>query len=385
MEVRNTQLHYKLQVLFGDVRVANAGEERLVVDKVYRHGGQEITLTETVRAGEEYFIDCPFCNDTRKRLAVNHNYGVWDEERESWNEHLLYCFNEGCHKDYNNRHHFYTRVMVCAFHLRRPNAGFQTAAQGRGHSFGLHQRKESVESLYPARLPQNLVPVNQLHPDHPAAVYLRKRGFDPDDLTKSWQVSYCESDPTCSPAIYHRIIIPVYQPMEVVPATGEMADEILAGWQARAVGDDQPDSPKYLFAQHFRKSKALYGLIEAYRENGPVIICEGATDVWRLRNNAIALFGKACSRKQEMLIHEYFERRPLVVLLDRDAEDEAIELHDNLAHARYCAENPSPVVIAKVPDGFKDPGDCPRDQLMESIQAALGRAPKGGNMPRKDE
>ena len=124
---------------------------------------------------------------------------------------------------------------------------------------------------------------------------------------------------------------------------------------------------KYLSAAGMAKSKLLYGLPQASYSRGPLVIVEGASDVWRLRTNALALLGKSLSDTQRSLICRWFAHRPLVVFLDRDAGDEALK------HLRACAGHLAPVVVATLPDGRKDVGECTRAEAWDAVAASLGK------------
>ena len=84
-------------------------------------------------------------------------------------------------------------------------------------------------------------------------------------------MQFCELSVSAQPNPSRRLVIPIYD-----------ADERLAGWQARYVGDCPPEVPKYLSCKGMKKSQLLYGLAEAMAHDRPVVIVEAPTDVWRL-------------------------------------------------------------------------------------------------------
>jgi DNA primase len=55
------------------------------------------------------------------------------------------------------------------------------------------------------------------------------------------------------------------------------AEQHLAGWQARYVGDCPDSVPKYLSCKGMKKSQLLYGLPTAVASQGAVVVCEGPT------------------------------------------------------------------------------------------------------------
>ena len=60
----------------------------------------------------------------------------------------------------------------------------------------------------------------------PHSAYLRQRNFDPAALWETWRVQFCELSVGAQPNPSRRLVIPIYD-----------ADQRLAGWQARYVGD----------------------------------------------------------------------------------------------------------------------------------------------------
>ena len=106
-----------------------------------------------------------------------------------------------------------------------------------------------------------------------------------------------------------------------------------------------------------QKSRLLYGLPQAVKAKGPVVVAEGMADVWRVGPGGVALFGKSISPVQIKLILRHLRGRPIVVLLDGDAEDEAKKVCGLIRQARLQADN-APVVVGKLPAKRKDPGEC---------------------------
>jgi DNA primase len=144
------------------------------------------------------------------------------------------------------------------------------------------------------------------------------------------------------------------------------------------VGDGQP---KYLSAAGMKKSQLLYGLPQAVQTEGPIVICEGVTGVWRLMTNGVAIFGKSLSAHQPALTLRYFPNRPLVVFLDPDADDEAQEAVRALRMSRRAADNSSSVVIASPPAGREDIGACRFEEVWRQVADALGVP--GGKLLRR--
>ena len=134
---------------------------------------------------------------------------------------------------------------------------------------------------------------------------------------------------------------------------------------ARALS--QNDLPKYLFARGFRKSEYLYGLHAVATSRGPIVVVEGATDVWRLGRNAVGLFGNSISKKQIELLIIHARARPIIVLLDRGMENQAGQIASKIESARRLQGDTASVKVAEIPADYEDPGDCPRDLLWQHL------------------
>ena len=141
----------------------------------------------------------------------------------------------------------------------------------------------------------------------------------------------------------------------------------LAGWQARYIGDCPDDVPKYLSCKGLKKSQLLYGLPAAVGLQDAVVVVEGPTDMWRLGPGAVALFGKDMSLHQQELLDRFLPGRPVVVFLDRDAQDKAAELQ------RTLLKRGRVTVLAGLPDGRDDVGACTTEEAWQQVGLALER------------
>src|SRR3954467_12360719 len=90
----NPALYTRLQEEFGYVATAHAGVAANV-----RYGpdafSDKIKLQLT-SSGEYYRVNCPYCNDSRARLWINHIWGVRDEITGTANLWAAICYNENC-------------------------------------------------------------------------------------------------------------------------------------------------------------------------------------------------------------------------------------------------------------------------------------------------
>ncbi len=366
-EFKNPELHEALQREFGTVLITDNGQA-FKLDPTpgieYRNGKVSLKQ-EVLYYGETYRVSCPFCNDTRHRLWIPYMWAEEDEETGRDNLHLATCFNEECLKEYDNREEL--REMVWPLGRSGPDAPEQTLAK----------QPAGVGAIPPPAIvmPTHLTRIDHLPQDHAAAAYLIGRGFDPAELWARWRVSYCTSSPDSRPTLLRRILYPIHGARIGVDDAGNRSLIVeRAGWQARAIDRKSGRAEtKYLTAQGMAKSKALYGLPQAVYTGGPVVVVEGPTDVWRLRTNAVAILGKDASPHQRQMIIRWFKRRPVVVLLDRDAGDRAIQLRGALLTLRALAADHAQVAVAALPDGRNDVGECTYEEAWAAVATALGK------------
>lgn len=356
MRPLNPRLYEVLVCVFGTVRVTNEGMPRQVSHRPNWHRRGKLRA-EQVTAGEQYFVACPFCHDRRGRLSFSHCWGVRDHVTGDDNLHLVHCFNEDCVKTRETQ--LELKKMLGLDAHARPQ---EMAVPALGIAGSLPTASPSDRQM----LPENLVPIDELARGDAAAAYLTERGFDLRYLRSHWQVSYCDQSSAPPPTFANRIVIPVYSS---VGENCQCNSGTLAGWYARAIGA-AGCSPKYLGCAGMKKSQLLYGLPIALESQGPLVICEGPTDVWRLQSNAVALFGKIASETQLRKIAMLAGERPVVLFLDADARSEA-ELLRRRLRALLSSRSSSLVAIADLPAGVKDPGDCTTEQAWEQVKKAL--------------
>ena len=359
MEPLNPLLLAMLKDAFGHVRISNDGVPFRAVyrpDWFYRKGKLKANVVEF---GETYNVSCPFCSDTRKRLSICHQWGMRDARTHDDMLHLVRCYNESC---------LATREAQKELHAMVYPRGV--------HGQTMQVPLKPVKAVPPPpviamRLPSGC-PLSELPKGHPAIQYLRQRHFDPASLERQWKLFCCMANPDQDgnprPNFYSpRIVVPVYTLSEVLFDEGDRKHKRrLAGWQAREI-DEHSVMPKYLTACGTKRNELLYGLPQAIRTEGPIVIVEGVTDVWRLETNAVALFGKTISDAQHKLLLRHVADRPIVVMLDQDAQQESQRVAKVLRAGRPGAS----VVVARLPRNRKDPGECTHDEAWGAVKRAL--------------
>ncbi len=347
----NPTLFRRLTEVFRHVRVSNPGQPAVIhyqPDWQYRRGRLR---PRVVGYGETYYVSCPFCTDIRRRLGISHRWAVDDRETYDDMLHLAHCFNEEC---------LATREMQKKLHAMVYPQGMY----GRAMKVELPR---SVQPAEPAPEPEFHLPphtpLSELPAGHPAIRYVRKRGFNPKMLARRWGVVYCEENRGPSPHFLEpRIVIPVYAPR----AWDDEQPARLVGWQARSIGRSIHRMPKYLSALGMRRNDRLYGLPQALKTQGPIVIVEGITDVWRLERRGVGLFGKVMSQAQVRLLRRYCDNRPIVVLPDQDVQEQARTIVQQLRPYDFPR-----VVAGKLPNGRKDPGECSCEGLRAAIEDAI--------------
>lgn len=335
--VLNPRLYRSLSRLFGQPVVACPGE-KMLCRAVTDFGGDKKLMID--HPGEYYKVCCPYCRDTRNRLYVNHMLGQIDGHGRKM-IYLAICYNEGCLARPDNLTDFLDQLNEFNLFEARIREGTTVSEEAR-------------EVLWPG----NCIPLNKLNRDDPVRVYLLSRGFDPDELTKKFDVQLC-LDSRYSLA-RNRLIIPVF-------SSGK-----LKGWQARYVGEldwKGPNRrelpPKYFSCpgSNFR-SKCIFNF-DRMKEWATGVIVEGPTDVFRFGSMSGCIFGNSMTDTQRRKFVAVFRNRSGVLLLDPEeytstATRKLLDYFRGVMPNNFCA--------VKLPDGT-DPGSLDRDILKAYVKA----------------
>lgn len=326
------ELYRRLRDCFrGHVTIAN--ENQTMVAATHRRDGRaELVVAD---GGEYYRVDCPFCQDTRRRLWINYLWGKWDESTQSRNLFLAVCYNEGCLAKQGHAKVLYDRVY----------SDFIFEADE------LRDGVPATASLSTVEWPGRMVLVNELDYKHPARRYLEEeRKYDVDILSKTFDVRFMLEPDEKYRMTYQRLIIPAYR------------EGALMGWQARFVGTPPHKTiPKYYSAPGMKRNQILYNFDNA-KKHDFVVVMEGPTDVWSFGPEAVALFGKSLSTAQtQMLLGTW---NTIYICLDGDALIDAQGIYDQLGTQARCKR------LVKLPDRL-DPGDLPTVKLRDYVFSAV--------------
>ena len=310
-----------LQTKFGNVKVTNGSN------------------------GPELLTRCPFCGKSEK-LSVNPVKRVY---------HCWHCDSSG------------TLTTLIGINVSLANANMP-----------ITETKKTQKTVYPPSFdPSQIIPLTCLPEDNPAIVYLRSRGFDPEELDHDFAFRYCAKGRVFPHVPFdssNTLIIPIY------------AEDKFLGWQARLLYNPKSVSeevlmamgyterkengelkrpPKYLTSPGLNKKEMLYN-IDWAKKFDTVVVTEGVFDCIRVGRQGVATLGKLVSGYQKKMLVSLW--KTIVLLLDPDAEETQNALVKDLTVAG------GPKIVPVRLTGYKDAGDCPREELWRQIGAAVDRA-----------
>jgi len=329
----NSTLYSLLEHKFGEISIANEGVSAHIqrfADPLRPGRVVENPLTW----GEFYCVNCPFCEDTRRRLWINHLYGSDFEHNRRKYTHLAVCYNENCTHEPG----------------RLPQLETIVFGPGRPLFRKVQIKAASAEFVHKAAAPPGeICQLGGLPEFHPAVRYVRSRNFDPAVLARDFNVGVCTfvEDPRYK-IMLNRLYIPISMNHELV------------GWQGRAIKDV---APKYFNAPGTSKTRMLYNMDTASSQPY-VVVVEGVPSVWRIGAAAVCLFGKTMSLYQQTTIVTTWGRKPIVLMLDADAR---AEMEQGVSALRARGVNVRPVFL---PDA-RDPADYSTPEIQAIIDKEL--------------
>ena len=325
-EPLNRYLYQRLCEEFGRVAIACPGESAAahVVDS-----GQG-RRAEFLVKGEYYRVNCPFCNDTKLRLWVNHRWGRgFDEFPDYPFWHAAVCFNEECLRNSQN-----LKMLKSAV--------YSTLGRDRRRELVISEGILEAPVVGPVQDPGDCILLDQLSIDHPANSYLVNRGFDPFQLARDYKVSYCQSALPAFRGAEGRIIVPIIMEGEQLNWQGRYFPDV--DWKRAGIS-------KYYNCPGVSKRALVYGL-DAAKALPFCIIVEGVTDVWAIGPGAVCILGKSMSGHQfEKIKNAGF--RAVIVMLDADAKNNARDLIERFKDFTQVVnveipENADPAAMAAV-------------------------------------
>lgn len=327
------ELHSKLTQKFGKVRISSEGHS---FQSRMRKIGREIRK-EIINPGEYYCVNCPFCNDSRNRLWINHTFA-----EHPW---MAVCYNE-------------TRCMDGPFGKENRIELYKIIFDGASRVVLPVIKGIEIEPTKPLEavsFPGDITFLNDLPEQHVARQYLEIRGYDSLELALLYDIGVCTK-------VYNKIHYPLVNRL-FIPVS---MDGKLVGWQGRYVGDldwKTTSIQKYFNLRGMSKKDMLYNFDTA-KTKDMVVIVEGAADVWRVGPSAVALMGSDMSESQRGIVRQTWSGKPVAVFLDNDASDKAIAIANSLYP--FFGSKVFPVLT-----DHKDPGSMSRDEIWRTINLQL--------------
>lgn len=320
----NSFLFSRLESLFGKVKIANEGEKACQHKRSFGRAPFSMDVT----GGEEYRVCCPFCHDDNFHLYIHYLYGTVGKDGRP--VLLAHCFKR-CLEDPDNRRKLSEMILSSGpIHYETPKDHLEL--------------KEVFPELQKIKLPMSLS-MSNLPDSHVAVKYLESRGFS-REIQNKYYLHFSPCIERIEKMLRNRIIIPIF------------FDKRLVGWQARTI--EEGKKPKYYTMPGLRKSGLLYNLDNAV--NAPyIVITEGVTDAWKVGDGAVSLLGKTLSREQGRILKERCKGKPIFILLDPDAFDDA------MAIAKSLKGHQGPVKVIRL-QKYSDPGEAPADYLKRIIK-----------------
>jgi hypothetical protein len=353
----NPSLFALLEKRFGEgnVKIANENQEMIGGYRVDPLG----SLTnlnyrlQIETPGEEYLVRCPFCNDWKHRLYINHMWGEFDTTANSKNIWLAHCWNEDCLQDYNNRMALHDQVLE--YYQIGPRS-YSTGPIVRSVHSAVKQRPRKME--LPGIVWQ-LDDMKRRSPKHDALKYIEDRLFDPTYLGERYEVGYCLD--SYYENARNRIIAPIRYEGKLV------------GWQARYLGDPPKGVMKWYTCPGCPTGSYLYNYDEM-RKHQTKVITEGPGDVWGFGPQACACFTKSMSAEQKRLFLDCFRPDDVAVVMLDPVQDLKTRLRGELHHIEklYLELEQEPklrgrVIKVYLPGGH-DPAEMDRDYMRSLIR-----------------
>jgi hypothetical protein len=254
--------------------------------------------------------------------SVQHATEGHKHTRPGWvNTECPFCTgNAGLHLGWNIREEYFF-CWRCGWHppvktlSKLMNVNTFTVQQ-IVTNYGVNRSQVFVKDKVkkPFKLPSE---ISSILPHH--RKYLEGRGFNVDELIKTWDIKSAGPMSMLDGVNYsHRIIIPYKWNGEVVSfdgrdVTGKQVDKYKACPKDR---------------EAIERKRILYGNQEAWESTG--ICVEGPTDVWRLGEKAFAVSGISYKFVQASLIGNIFKRVAIVFDSEYQAQVRAEELKATL-------------------------------------------------------
>ncbi len=341
-ELLNPKLYNCLCDIFDNsVEIVNQGETGDSINYTFANRTTSKYYVNTIETAQQFKVNCPVCGDKRQRLYIHYLVGkrMTHKGLPAVTHHLFRCHNEGC-----NVWDLYKDIM----------AKYGEAEEDYTLPEGTVTQHMSFE------LPVGAKKITHSRASVAAKYYMTERGYDIDELWEkhgAYVVDYIPEVSHMGP----QIIFPLIEGGKV------------AMWQSRVCLNEVPKGwNKYYFPPGSPKSKFIYNRDNCIMSD-TIVITEGVTDAIRIGSNAdiggVAIFGKCPSTRQTQILKIVFGKKRCVLMLDNDAEKEAIKWYEQYKDVLFDRG----LYLLRIEEEGKDPGDYTREQLHQMITDCINK------------
>ena len=275
-----------------------------------------ITVTEGRNVGLGWIhVPCPFCFDPSFHLGFSTEYNTFK------------CWRCGKHQP--------KKVLLRLTRNQTWSEIYQKYYNFNGNSVRTKKKRKAVCNV---KFPEKFVRMRSEHKK-----YLHQRKYK----TRILEDKYHLYGTSKYGKWKNRIIIPVYYDCRPVSFT---ARDITDRSEIR-----YKNCPKEFEGRSLKE--CLYGQEHCTKDQ--IIVVEGPTDVWRLGDNAVGLFGIEYTKAQVQLLSAYSK---VFIMLDPDASKKAEQLASDLAL----------LTDVEIIDLHCDPGDLTNAEALEIKRDLIG-------------
>lgn len=352
----NQVLYDCLEKLFGEVTVINEGQQAdLRIDRT--HLGRW-DIDQHSDHGEQYAVNCPFCKpaDTNHHLYISYlsfAAPVVDGVRLQIGKLRAQCFRNGCLRNLDNRETLRRKIgLTMSFMTPDGNAWADIDPSVKSDpkdelNVSKNVTLEGIRTWVP-----DYQPVTEEAPTE-VLMYLDNRRITEDDIR--WL--YIGWGPVMSPV--KKKYLNNGNPWILFPIIN---NDQLVGVQARCLPEYlREDGIKYWTHPACRKRTVLYNL-DAARDTGIAVVCEGVFDVASVGKPGVCLFGHTPSKVQMTMLSTF--RKGIIWLPDTDLDC----IKDAKVYAdRLKLSGAFPLGVHVVTLPTKDAGEMDRADVWKTI------------------
>jgi len=207
------------------------------------------------------------------------------------------------------------------------------------------KKKEYIEWKDGIPSPGDMMEMSSLDDDHPAIVYVKKRGMTVDIISR-YGITYCRKGQykfsNGGGTTSGRIVFPVYMLGKLVGWQARIIDTFTprgrrAVWQGEDIGWIYPIKqedgtwsdfivPKYFTCPGMKRGASIFGFDLALAQGKDlVVITEGPVDCLKVGQKSISTFGSKLTNQQIRIIKSNWDS--IIWLLDKDIDTESTWFH----------------------------------------------------------